>query len=168
MATIKYILQSKSLNAPIYLRLSLGRGKSFKRKTSLSINPKNWSDKGYPKQTTAENKNLASELRGLNSFVLDQLNIANSIGTEISGEWLKSKIDLHFNKFEIKQNDYLAEYGKYFVKKLKYKTSDKSESIGVSRATEKKYKTIVNKIITISSVIYESFTANSLRLLGTF
>ena len=147
MATIKYILQSKSLNAPIYLRLSLGRGKSFKRKTSLSINPKNWSDKGYPKQTTAENKNLASELRGLNSFVLDQLNIANSIGTEISGEWLKSKIDLHFNKFEIKQNDYLAEYGKYFVKKLKYKTSDKSESIGVSRATEKKYKTIVNKII---------------------
>ena len=118
MATIKYILQSKSSNAPIYLRLSLGRGKSFKRKTSLSINPKNWSDKGYPKQTTAENKNLASDLRGLNSFILDQINIANSVGTEINGEWLKSKIDLHFNKFETEQIDYLSEYGKYFVKKL--------------------------------------------------
>ena len=147
MATIKYILQSKSSNAPIYLRLSLGRGKSFKRKTSLSINPKNWSDKGYPKQTTAENKNLASDLRGLNSFILDQINIANSVGTEINGEWLKSKIDLHFNKFETEQIDYLSEYGKYFVKKLKYKTSDKSETIGVTKATEKKYQTIVNKII---------------------
>ena len=147
MATIKYILQSKSSNAPIYLRLSLGRGKSFKRKTSLSINPKNWSDKGSPKQTTAENKNLASQLRGLNSFILDQVNIANSVGTQINGEWLKSKIDLHFNKFETEQIDYLSEYGKYFVKKLKYKTSDKSETIGVTKATEKKYQTIVNKII---------------------
>ena len=140
MATIKYILQSKSSNAPIYLRLSLGRGKSFKRKTSLSINPKNWSDKGYPKQTTADNKNLASDLRGLNSFILDQVNIANSVGTEINGEWLKSKIDLHFNKFETEQIDYLSEYGKYFVKKLKYKTSDKSETIGVTKATEKNIK----------------------------
>ncbi len=146
MATIKYLLQSKSENAPIYLRLSLGRNKLYKRKTSLSINPKNWSDTNQPKQTTAENKNLASKLRKLKDFILDEVNNANTKGTEINGDWLQSKIDLHFNKFEVVELDYLTEYGKYFLKNLKYKTNDKTKKIGVTLATQKKYQTIVNKL----------------------
>jgi len=35
MATIKYLLQSKLDNAPIYLRLSLGRSNTLKRKTGF-------------------------------------------------------------------------------------------------------------------------------------
>ena len=147
MATIKYILQSKSNNAPIYLRLSLGRGKVFKRKTSLSIKPINWSDKGYPKQTTAENKNLASQLRGLNSFVLDQVNISETNGETIDGNWLKSIINLHFNKSEIEELDYLVDYGKKFLDNLEYKSNSKTKKIGVTDATKKKYQTIVNKLI---------------------
>ncbi|WP_299055346.1 phage integrase SAM-like domain-containing protein [uncultured Polaribacter sp.] len=147
MATIKYILQSKSNNAPIYLRLSLGRGKVFKRKTSLSIKPINWSDKGYPKQTTAENKNLASQLRGLNSFVLDQVNISETNGENIDGNWLKSIINLHFNKSEIEELDYLVDYGKKFLDNLEYKSNSKTKKIGVTDATKKKYQTIVNKLI---------------------
>ena len=147
MATIKYLLQSKSENAPIYLRLSLGRNKLYKRKTSLSINPKNWSDNNQPKQTTAENKNIASKLRKLKDFILDEVNNANVKGTEINGDWLQSKIDLHFNKFEVVELDYLTEYGKYFLKNLKYKTNDKTKKIGVTLATQKKYQTIVNKLI---------------------
>ena len=147
MATIKYILQSKSNNAPIYLRLSLGRGKVFKRKTSLSIKPINWSDKGYPKQTTAENKNLASQLRGLNSFVLDQVNISETNGETIDGDWLKSIINLHFNKSEIEELDYLVDYGKKFLDNLEYKSNSKTKKIGVTDATKKKYQTIVNKLI---------------------
>ena len=140
MATIKYILQSKSNNAPIYLRLSLGRGKVFKRKTSLSIKPINWSDKGYPKQTTAENKNLASQLRGLNSFVFDQVNISETNGETIDGNWLKSIINLHFNKSEIEELDYLVDYGKKFLDNLEYKSNSKTKKIGVTDATKKNIK----------------------------
>jgi integrase len=146
MATIKYQLQSKSENAPIYLRLSLGRNKSYKRKTSLSINPKEWSDSNQPKQTTPKNKNLASELRKLKDFILDEVNKANTKGVEIDGVWLLSKIDLHFNKFEVVELDYISEYGEYFIKNLKYKTNDKTKKIGVTLATQKKYQTIVNKL----------------------
>ena len=49
MATIKYLLQSKANSTPIYLRLSLGRNKTLKRKTGLIIDPKYWSSKtGFP------------------------------------------------------------------------------------------------------------------------
>ena len=119
MATIKYQLQSKSENAPIYLRLSLGRNKLYKRKTSLSINPKEWSSStSQPKQTTAKNKNLASKLSKLKDFILDEVNNANTKGVEINGDWLQSKIDLHFNKFEVVELDYITEYGS-FHKELK-------------------------------------------------
>jgi integrase len=147
MATVKFLLQSKSDNAPIYLRLSLGRNNTFKRKTTLSINPKNWSEKKYPKQTTSENKNLASELRKLSDFILDQVNVANSLGVLIDGNWLNSKINLHFNKADIVSLDYLTEYGSQFIKNLKYKTNSKSNKVGVSISTHKKYQTIVNKLI---------------------
>jgi integrase len=159
MATIKFQLQSKSKNAPIYLRLSLGRDLkkstkektvyiSFKRKTSLSINPKNWSTKtGLPLQNYADEKNLTSKLRKLNDFILDELNDSNSQGIEITGDWLQVKIDAHFNKVETKQLDYLSEYSIYFIDNLKYKVNEKTKSIGVAKATEKKYKTISNKII---------------------
>jgi len=147
MATINYQLQSKSESAPIYLRLSLGRGRVFRRKTSLSINPKNWSDTNQPKQTTVENKNTASKLRKLKDFILDEVNNSNTKGIEISGGWLQSKIDFHFNKFEAVELNYITEYGKYFIKNLKYKANDKTKKIGVTIATQKKYQTIVNKLI---------------------
>jgi hypothetical protein len=50
MATIKFILQSKSESSQIYLRLSLNKSESFKRKTGYTINAKDWSStSGFPK-----------------------------------------------------------------------------------------------------------------------
>ena len=148
MATIKYQLQSKSENAPIYLRLSLGRKGSLKRKTSLSINPNNWSTAtGLPKQNYADEKNLTSKLRRLKNFILDEVNDSNSQGVVITGDWLQSKIDANFNKVELKQLDYLTNYSVYFIDNLKYKVNEKTKSRGVSKSTEKKYKTILNKLI---------------------
>jgi len=87
MATIKYLLQSKSDNAPIYLRLSLGRKKSIKRKTGLNINYKDWSSKtGLPKQNDANNKNLTTKLKSLEASIQNELNEANSIGVEVTGD----------------------------------------------------------------------------------
>jgi integrase len=101
MASIKLQLQSKSINAPIYLRLSIKRGFYLKRKTGLSINPKEWSTStGLPKQNNPVNKNLATKLRDLTTTILKDLNNANSNGTEVTGEWLKYRIDLFFERVQ--------------------------------------------------------------------
>lgn len=99
MATIKFLLQSKSINASIYLRLSLSRSTSIKRKTGLNINFKDWSQStGLPKQTNPKNKNLTSDLRRIKNHILDELNSANSKGDEVNGDWLIYNIDLHFKR----------------------------------------------------------------------
>ena len=75
MATIKFILQSKGTNAPIYLRLSIDRTTSFKRKTGLNIDPNDWSkETGLPKQNNPHNKNLRTDLKDLESQILKDLN----------------------------------------------------------------------------------------------
>ena len=98
MATIKFLLQSKSDNAPIYLRLSVNRSISLKRKTGLFINPKDWSvATGLPKQNTSSNKNLSTKLTGLSNGIIKRLNDANSQGITLNGDWLEDAIDLHFD-----------------------------------------------------------------------
>jgi integrase len=97
MATIKYQLQSKSNNAPIYLRLSINRTKYIKRKTGLFINSKDWG-KGYPKQNAPYNKNLTTDLKDLESKILKNFNTDNSKGVEVNGDWLINKIDIHFKR----------------------------------------------------------------------
>ena len=99
MATIKFILQSKSNNSSIYLRLSLNQHKQIKRKTGLNINFNNWSSStGLPKQTNPKNKNLTSDLRKLKDYILDELNGASSNGIEVDGDWLIHFIDLFFKR----------------------------------------------------------------------
>ena len=50
MPTVKFLIQSKKSSAPIYLRLSLNRTSSYKRKTGFHINPNDWNQKkGFPK-----------------------------------------------------------------------------------------------------------------------
>ncbi len=100
MATIKFLLQSKSDNAPIYLRLSVSRGNTFYRKTGLHINPKDWGDKGLPKNqnTSSDNKDLITDLKDLDSKILKNFNNDNSKGVVINGDWLQNKIDIHFKR----------------------------------------------------------------------
>lgn len=98
MATIKFILQSESETAQIYLRLSMGRGRLYKRKTSLVINPKEWTELGFPNQETEENRELTKILKGLKDSILYHVNNSNSKGIEINGSWLQSKIDMHFGR----------------------------------------------------------------------
>ncbi|MCP4179439.1 MAG: integrase, partial [bacterium] len=99
MATIKYLLQSKSESAPIYLRLSISRNKNLKRKTGLHINPKDWSKAtGLPKQNNSDNKNLTTDLKDLSLFILKSLNDANIKGIEITGEWLLHNIEVYYKR----------------------------------------------------------------------
>lgn len=157
MATIKYLLQSKGENAQIYLRLSLGRAKginkgdkpkfiSFKKKAGFTINSNSWSvATGLPKQNDPNLQNLTTDLRTLSKHVLDQLNLASSKGVDINSKWLNDTINNCFNRVEITELEYLTNYGDRFLKELKYKVSV-GDKRGVSNSTEKKYKTIVNKL----------------------
>lgn len=99
MATIKFQLQSKKENSPIYLRLSISRNLVIRRKTGLFINYNDWSQTtSLPKQTSASNKNISSDLQKLAPLVLDKLNEANSNGIVINGNWLEHVIDVHFKR----------------------------------------------------------------------
>ena len=104
MATIKYLLQGKSSTNPIYLRLSLTRSKTIKRKTGLFIGKNDWnSASGFAKSNKADNKNLTIQLKELSTFILKAVNNFDSKIDNISGDWLNRQIDLFFGR--IKEND---------------------------------------------------------------
>lgn len=111
MATIKFLLQSQSDNSPIYLRLSVNKTNSIKRKTGLFINSNDWSKPtGLPKQNCPENKNLTTDLKDLETKILKNFNVADNNSIEIDGEWLTNKIDIHFKRIsETNQNELVTE-----------------------------------------------------------
>ncbi|SNR71985.1 phage integrase SAM-like domain-containing protein [Flavobacterium sp. ov086] len=109
MATLKYLLQSKSENSNIYARYSINRTAVFKRKTGFVINPKDWSeDKSQPIQKNEELKALKSKLDKLAVFVNDAYNNAINTGVEFTGSWLQLQIDLFNNKIVVVDLDVLT------------------------------------------------------------
>ena len=59
MATIKFLLQSKSEIANIYIRFSVDRKTVLKRKTGFTINQKYWSETlSQPIPKTEETKKI--------------------------------------------------------------------------------------------------------------
>ncbi len=151
MATLKYILQSKSDQCAIYLRLSLNRNHVFKRKTGLNINFKHWSnDKAYPKQTIAENKKLRLELDELANQIKKDLNNANSKGETIDGDWLKFRIDLHFKRItETKKSDLLIDAIQDVINNAPTRKNSK-QGIGLSESRIKSYEQLKNVITKFS------------------
>ncbi|MEW4923930.1 tyrosine-type recombinase/integrase [Algibacter sp. 2305UL17-15] len=143
MATIKFILQGKSLNTSIYLRLSISKFKTLKRKTGLSINPKNWSkDTGLPKQNNADNKNLLTKLKGLETKIHQRLNDANINGVEVTGDWLLYQIDLHFKRIsENKQSELLTDAIQNIIDTAETRRNAKG-NIGLSKSRVNSYKSL--------------------------
>ncbi|WP_243473058.1 phage integrase SAM-like domain-containing protein [Winogradskyella sp. MH6] len=143
MATINYLLQSTSNNAPIYLRLSLKRNAVYKRKTGLSINPKEWNkDKKQPKQTTAQNKNLTFDLRKLKDKIFDKVNEAQTKGEIINGTWLQYQIDLHFERIaENKKSEYVIDIIQSLIDNADLRKNSKG-GIGLSKSRKDSYKSL--------------------------
>ncbi len=146
MATIKFMLQSESSNAPIYLRLSVGKGNTPKRKTREFIDAKSWSKaKGYPNDKDVEGKNLKAKLIDLDGYVQKQLHTDDAKGLIIDGDWLEKTIDKFHNRIEPDSLDYLIPFGEHFLKRLPYQTNARGKK-GVDASTITKYKTIVEKL----------------------
>ncbi len=147
MAKIKFILQGKTTNSQIYLRLSLSKTISYKRKTGYSIDYKDWSSStGFPKTNNPFNKNLKVDLKNLEVFIEKELNSSNTDGVDISSVWLKDSIAKCLGKSDGREFNYLIDYTEKYIDSLKYNTS-KDGKKGVSVATIKKRTTILNKLI---------------------
>jgi integrase len=147
MAKIKFILQSKTSNSQVYLRLSLSKLISYKRKTGYSIDYKDWSiSSGFPKTNNPFNKNLKVDLKNLEIFIEKELNNGNTNGVDITSIWLKETIAKFLGKSTEKELDYLVDYTERYIERLKNRSNINGQK-GVSEATIKKRTTILNKLI---------------------
>jgi len=143
MASIKFLIQSKTKTTPIYLRLSINRQQVYKRKTGLFIKPNDWSkDKGLPKQTTASNKNLSTELNELQNKILKQLNEANTKGEVITGDWLQYQIDLHFERIaENKKSEFVLDIIQNIIDNAHLRRNSKG-GMGLSKTRKNSFETL--------------------------
>lgn len=152
MATVKFILQSKNDNAPIYVRFSISAKESFKRKTRETINPENWNaKKGAPKNITSANQktltdleNLKQKLTDIESFVLDQYKKRDE--TEIiNGIWLDEIIQAYYSGGrKLQQLDFLDNYLDYYLTDVLPFRKNRGKEI--TESTVKKQRTIIAKI----------------------
>ncbi|MCW8981406.1 MAG: Arm DNA-binding domain-containing protein, partial [Altibacter sp.] len=142
MATIKYRIKGKSKNASIYLKLSIDRNNVYEKKTGLSINPKHWGDKNYPKQTSASTKKIALDLRKLETKILEKVSEGQSEGVVFSSQWLENQINFFFNRAsESGKSDFVTDAIQHLINTAPYRRNSKGK-LGLSRSRVNDYKTL--------------------------
>lgn len=146
MATVKFLIQSKKSNAPIYIYFSAGRGQLFKRKTRETVNPEFWN----AKKGTVKNPNksalskidfqhlseLSETLPKIESFIYNQYNKRTDF-EEINGDWLDEVISAFYNGGrKIQKLDFLLNYLEYYkTDVLPYRTH-RGKRVGNSTITK--------------------------------
>lgn len=152
MATIKYLLQSKLEASPIYLRLSISRFVSAKRKTGKFIDYRNWNyEKGMPKQNAAENKRLSADLAKLKTYIIEKLN--DHTGAPITGDWLTAQIDSYYGiAAPTAESNLLIDHIQYIIDNAATRRM-KGNRIGLSPNRVKSYGTFKNTILEYQTVI---------------
>ena len=156
MASIKFSLQTKSENAQIYMRLSISKNLTIKRKTSFSIKSERWSkSKGFPINTIASEKKLLEDLKKLETFVFANLNDSMSKGTIIDGSWLELQIKSCFNRIEKTDDTILINYLNSFIENANTRKirTNKGLKIGLSPSTVKNYNSFKKIILQYESII---------------
>lgn len=152
MATIKFILQSKNENAPIYVRFSISAKESFKRKTREAINPKKWdAKKGSPKNILSgtekdlkDNEELKLTLSGIEKFILEQYRIRTD-DEIINGIWLDEIINAYYSGGRrLQKLDYLFDFLDYY--KTDVLPFRKVNGKKITLPTVKKQITLINKL----------------------
>jgi integrase len=150
MAKIKFLLQSKSENSQIYIRVSISQFVSIKKKTGFTINPKDWSaTTDRPKQNNPENKITHSSLNKLEDFVFDNLNKDLAKSVIIDSYWLENKINNCFKRVVKTDVGLLVNHIQYIIdnantRKVKANGGFK---IGLSKSTIKNYTLFKNIVL---------------------
>jgi integrase len=156
MAKIKFLLQSKSENAQIYIRVSISQKASLKKKTGFTINPKDWSDAtGLPKQNNPENKKLSNNLKKLDPFVLENLNNDLASNVLIDSFWLETQINKCFNRVDKTDAGLLINHIQYIIDNAntRHVKTNGGVKIGLSKGTIKNYVVFKNIILEYQKTI---------------
>ena len=149
MPTARFLIKGNKNPSSIYIRFRHGKQFDFTKSTSLLINPSYWSaSKGNVKQIAknTEKLNLQNKLNDLRSYVLNDFNDAYSSGGIINSDWLNTSLRTFLNQNTNVDFRYFTDYAYYFYDNLGNKVL-KSGKTGVTKATVKKYNTIINKIL---------------------
>lgn len=155
MAKVKFLLQSKTENAQIYIRVSISQFVSLKKKTGFSINTKDWSETNFPKQTKPENKLLSANLKKLETFVLQNLNKDLANGTLIDSYWLETQINDCFSRVIKTDAGLLINHIQHIIDNAntrKVKTNG-GFKIGLSASTIKNYTLFKNIVAEYQTTI---------------
>jgi len=156
MAKVKFLLQSKTEEAQIYIRVSISRYVQIKKKTGFFINPKDWSEStDLPKQNNPNNKKLSNNLKKLETFVLDELNKDLGNSTLIDGFWLQNKINECFKRVVKTDTGILINHVQYIIDNAntrKVRTGG-GYKIGLSVSTIKNYNLFKNIITEYQTTI---------------
>lgn len=160
MATIKFLLQSKNDPAHVYLRLSISKQGSFKRKSGYIIDPDRWSKaKGFPKgNNEAKYKKLKKDLEDLSDWVEDRFNEAVKNNEVINGDWLQDQIDRYHGKVEVEDVDSLLYQIQAYIDFLPRKKLGKGK-IGAQPSTIQKQKSLKLKISQ-----YQDYTGKAYKI----
>ena len=146
MATVKYFTRGKNDTPQIYLSFTSGRNIKFQKKTGFVIDKKDWSDKtNLPKQTSAENKQLISQLNKLENFIFDRFNEDTAKGVLIDAHWLDNCINNCFNRVQKTDNTIFVNYIQYIIDNAGTREV-RNNKIGLSPNTLKNYKLFKNLI----------------------
>ena len=156
MAKIKFLLQSKSENSQIYIRVSISQKVSIKKKTGFTINSKDWSETtGLPKQNNPENKKLSNNLKKLDPFVIGNLNNDLAGGILIDAYWLENQINNCFKRVVKTDTGLLINHIQYILDNAntrKVRTNG-GVKIGLSKETIKNYTVFKNIVLEYQKTI---------------
>ncbi|QIG89398.1 site-specific integrase [Chryseobacterium sp. POL2] len=137
MASIKFFIRSKTDSSQIYLRFTVGYRNEYQLKTGFKINVNDWSkEKSLPKQNAPQNKQITTQLKGLETHILNEYNSDYSKGVIFSKEWLSEKIDSFFNRIEVKTDDSV------FLNYLQNFTDFKRSTSSYTECTLRKYNNL--------------------------
>lgn len=161
MASVKFSIRSKEQKqVPIYVSVSLSREIKFREKTGLAIESQDWSDpKGFPKQNKAELKRLHDQLKKLESYLFNQLNLAQTEGLSIDKQFIQESIETCFNRRSIDSNGYFLNQVSLFIKQAPKKKVRNKPTVGLSENTIKNWKSFESKIQR-----FEAFIKKGIRL----
>ena len=103
MATIKYIIKSKSNPATIYCRFINGRAIDYSISLDLFVNPKHWDSKNQKIRNVIEVRNrdkVNRQLGRLKIEIIDKFNIDFTTGDIIDKTWLTKSVAEFFKRPE--------------------------------------------------------------------
>jgi len=147
MASIKFFLYSKIKGklAPIYLRLSAGRGSDIIVKSGEVIYPELWS---YKKQSinlkilSKKDQELKNSLTDMSKFIDREVN--NSFG-ELSKEWL-AEVVFKFHNKKSSDAETFMEYIERFIKEAEAGTRKNEDLMNLSEGTLTNLRAFKNQI----------------------